>query len=100
MPESEGRSEKPSTPKKNIRRSNGEELEEGEIVSSDEETQPSPVNAKKAEKKSVQPNLSAPNNKEKRGVENKENRVDKKKKGINLIFLISRLYLIIGCLSF
>ncbi|EFX64864.1 hypothetical protein DAPPUDRAFT_304229 [Daphnia pulex] len=77
-PEIQSRVDKPATPKKNVRRSTGEELEEGEIVSSDEETQPPPVLTRKTEKKTTQ---SSPNNKDKRGVENKENRADKKKKG-------------------
>jgi hypothetical protein len=77
------RVEKPATPKKNVRRSTGEELEEGEIISSDEETQPPQILSRKTEKKTTQssPNNAALNNKDKRGVENKENRADKKKKG-------------------
>lgn len=79
----DNRVEKPATPKKNVRRSTGEELEEGEIVSSDEETQPPQIVTRKTEKKTTQssPNNAALNNKDKRGVENKENRADKKKKG-------------------
>ena len=78
------RVEKPATPKKNnVRRSTGEELEEGEIISSDEETQPPQILSRKTEKNTTQssPNNAALNNKDKRGVENKENRADKKKKG-------------------
>ena len=84
-PVSQGHEEKPATPKKNVRRSTGEELEDGELVSSDEETQPlPPVVTKKSEKKPPQSNHinAVPNNKEKRGMENKENRADKKKKGV------------------
>jgi hypothetical protein len=83
-PEIQSRVDKPATPKKNVRRSTGEELEEGEIVSSDEESQPPPVLTRKTEKKTTQssPNNAALNNKDKRGVENKENRADKKKKGM------------------
>ena len=86
--EVQGRVEKPTTPQKNVRRSNGEELEEGELISSDEETLPPPVTTKKTEKKTTQtsPNIVAQNNKEKRGVENKENRADKKKKGAHYSF--------------
>ena len=70
------------------------ELEEGEIVSSDEEQQP--VQEKKDEtvaRKSEQ--KTNPSNKEKRSIENKENRGDKKKKGDSFInqtsLIISRL---------
>lgn len=70
-----------ATPKIKTRRSNGEELEDGELVTSEEET-PSPI-AKKFDKKTTQsnPNSTITNNKDKRGMENKENRADKKKKG-------------------
>ncbi len=87
-PEAQGRGEKPTTPKKNVRRSTGEELEDGELVSSDEETQQPPVINKKTEKKPLQSNHNnaIPNNKEKRGMENKENRADKKKKGVFLVY--------------
>ncbi len=93
-PEIQSRVEKPATPKKNVRRSTGEELEEGEIVSSDEETQPPPVLTRKAEKKTIQssPNNTALNNKDKRGVENKENRADKKKKGTYHLIAIALVF--------
>lgn len=55
------------------------ELEEGEIVSSDEEHDP--VEAKKDEIVTRKPEQKINPNKEKRSVENKENRGDKKKKG-------------------
>ncbi|KAK4019727.1 hypothetical protein OUZ56_001736 [Daphnia magna] len=78
-----GRVEKALTPKKNLRRSTGEELEEGEIVSSDEEAQATQITVRKNDKKIIQssPNNATSNNKDKRGVENKENRADKRKKG-------------------
>lgn len=78
----ESKDELPSNKKTPIKKKNrrtGEELEEGEILSSDDEVSPS---SKKLETKNT---LNAPavsNIKEKRGAENKENRVDKKKKGI------------------
>lgn len=65
------------TPLKKKNRRTGEELEEGEIVSSDDDAASSP---KKSEVKKVANLSHVPNNKEKR-IENKENRVDKKKKG-------------------
>lgn len=78
-----GRVEKALTPKKNLRRSTGEELEEGEIVSSDEEAHAPQITVRKNDKKIIQssPNNATSNNKDKRGVENKENRADKRKKG-------------------
>ena len=84
-PEIQSHVEKPVSPKKNVRRSTGEELEEGEIVSSDEETQPPQILNRKSEKKTTHSspnhNHTVFNNKDKHGVENKENRADKKKKG-------------------
>lgn len=81
--ESPARVEKTLTPRKNLCRSTGEELEEGEIVSSDEEAHTPQLTVQKTDKKRAQsiPNNATSNNKDKRGVENKENRADKKKKG-------------------
>lgn len=57
-------------------------MEDGEIVSSDEEITPQPITTKKVTKKTHNSNLNnVINNKDKRGAENKENRSDKKKKG-------------------
>lgn len=67
-----------NSPIKKKNRRTEEELEEGEILSSDEEV--SSRSPKKPESKAANTPAS-PNNKEKRGAENKENRVDKKKKG-------------------
>jgi len=76
-----------SSPKKSVKTAspshralNGRELEEGELVSSDEdETENDKVN------QPVSGHINPPaiqNNRERRGAENKENRVDKKKKGL------------------
>lgn len=59
---------------------NGRELEEGELISSDEDET---VNNKVNQPVSGQTNPPAMhNNRDRRGAENKENRVDKKKKGL------------------
>lgn len=101
----EGRREQraPATPKKNSNSNqqqqntdqhahrcghNGRELEEGELVSSDEEEEEeqkvatSTTNDNTSGPASTQTSPKPTQIKEKRGVENKENRVDKKKKGL------------------
>ena len=55
-------------------------MEEGEIISSDEESEPVEVKKEEPAVKKIEQKVN-PLNKEKRSFENKENRGDKKKKG-------------------